>query len=110
MVDNDLTRGDGRGGYGSVGQLSRAQVAMFLWRLEGEPQVGSGAPFADVPAGAWFAPAVRWAKDNGVIQGRDANTFDPYAPITRAELVAILWRYAVPGATCPASETVTTVC
>lgn len=110
MVDNNLTQGDGRGGYGSVGQLSRAQVAMFLWRLEGQPVIGSGAPFSDVPANAWFADAVRWAKESQVVNGRNATTFDPYASITRAELVTILWRWAAPGATCPSSETVTTVC
>lgn len=51
-----------------------------------------GNPFADVPEGAYYADAVQWAWENGITQGVDATHFDPDRPITRAELVTMLWR------------------
>lgn len=49
-------------------------------------------PFEDVPADAWYAEALRWAWQNGVTVGRDEARFDPQTPVTRAELVAMLYR------------------
>ena len=109
LVDENLTQGLGNG-YGSTAPVTRAQVAMFLWRLAGSPVLIGGAPFDDVPAGVWFTPAIRWAKAEGVVNGRSATIFDPYAPVTRAELVALLYRYAVPQQVCPTDEAVTLAC
>lgn len=51
-----------------------------------------GHPFVDVPDGAYYAEAVQWAWENGITQGVDATHFDPDRPITRAEMVTLLWR------------------
>lgn len=49
-------------------------------------------PFVDVPEDAYYAEAVRWAWQKGITQGRDGTHFDPDAPITRAEMVTMLYR------------------
>lgn len=49
-------------------------------------------PFVDVPETAWYYNAVRWAYDHNIISGTDATHFSPNAPITRAQLIQILWR------------------
>ena len=48
--------------------------------------------FADVPANAYFADAVKWAVDKGVTNGTSATTFSPNADCTRAEIVTFLYR------------------
>lgn len=48
--------------------------------------------FADVPANAYFADAVKWAVDKGVTNGLSANLFGPYESCTRAQIVTFLYR------------------
>lgn len=48
--------------------------------------------FTDVPDGAYYADAVRWAVENGITSGTGENTFSPDAPCTRAQMVTFLWR------------------
>ena len=50
--------------------------------------------FADVPADAYFADAVKWAVDKGVTNGLSDTMFGPYEPCTRAQIVTFLWRAA----------------
>lgn len=49
-------------------------------------------PFIDVPDDAWYSDAVQWAWETGVTEGVDSTHFDPDRPITRAEMVTMLWR------------------
>ena len=50
--------------------------------------------FADVPANAYFADAVKWAVDKGVTNGLSDTMFGPYESCTRAQIVTFLWRAA----------------
>ena len=49
-------------------------------------------PFDDLTAD-WYKDAVLWASQNGIVNGTSATTFSPDAPITREQLVTILYRY-----------------
>ena len=53
---------------------------------------GTPSRFTDVPDGAYYADAVRWAVENGITSGTGENTFSPDAPCTRAQMVTFLWR------------------
>jgi len=50
------------------------------------------APFADVPAGAYYTDAVLWAYQNNITSGATATTFEPYSPCTRGQVATFLWR------------------
>ena len=50
--------------------------------------------FADVPADAWYAEAVAYCQQNGIMSGTTDTTFAPEATLTCAMLVTILWRQA----------------
>lgn len=52
------------------------------------------ADFNDIPDGAWFADAVSWAENEGLMNGVSDGTFDPYGSMTRAMVVTILYRLA----------------
>ena len=56
--------------------------------------------FTDVPAGAYYADAVKWAVAEGITSGTSPTTFSPNNGCTRAQMVTFLWR----AAGCPESE------
>ena len=52
----------------------------------------SHQPFVDVPDDAYYSKAIKWAFEQGITNGVDESHFNPDKPITRAELVTMLWR------------------
>ena len=57
--------------------------------------LSAAAPgFSDVSAGAWYAEAANWCRDNGVMNGTSAATFGPDATMTRSMLATVLYRAA----------------
>lgn len=48
--------------------------------------------FDDISPDDYFYDAVVWAVEHGVTTGTGPNTFSPYRPCTRAEVVTLLWR------------------
>lgn len=79
----------------SPGQtVTRGTLAVVLYRMAGSPESGSQTAFTDVPAGAWYAAAVRWAAQSGIMGGTGDGRFAPGAPVTREQLAAVLWRWS----------------
>lgn len=75
--------------------MNRAMLVMVLYRMEKEPAAeGRGKSFADMPAGAYYAKAVAWASDKGIVAGYSETQFGPEDTITREQLAVILNRYA----------------
>ena len=62
--------------------------------VEAEFVKTAATSFADVPANAYFADAVKWAVDKGITNGLSDTMFGPYEPCTRAQIVTFLWRAA----------------
>ena len=50
--------------------------------------------FDDVASSAWYADAVQYVTDKGLMNGTDDNQFSPSATTTRAMLMTVLARYA----------------
>ena len=50
--------------------------------------------FDDVASSDWFADAVKYVTDKGLMNGTDDNQFSPNATTTRAMLMTVLARYA----------------
>ena len=71
---------------------TRAMIVSILARLEGV-ESAEAAGFADVDD-EWYATAVNWAANVGVVNGYEDNTFRPNTAITREQLAAILMNYA----------------
>ncbi|MGM9640198.1 MAG: S8 family serine peptidase [Faecousia sp.] len=74
--------------------ITRGQLVTVLYRMEGEPEGAAKSSFADVKDGAYYAEAVNWAAENGIVNGIDEDTFAPNRPVTREQFAAILYRYA----------------
>ena len=62
--------------------------------VEAEFVKTAATSFADVPANAYFADAVKWAVDKGITNGLTDTMFGPYESCTRAQIVTFLWRAA----------------
>ena len=50
--------------------------------------------FVDVASSAWYADAVKYVADKGLMNGTDDNQFSPSASTTRGMLMTVLARYA----------------
>jgi len=74
------------------GEVTRAELAAMLVRALGESPSTSLAGFSDVPADVWYAGFVARLAELGVTVGYGDGTFHPDAPITRAEVAAMLVR------------------
>ena len=58
-----------------------------LWWL-----VPESTGFVDVPDGAYYAEAVRWAVENGIVKGVSESRFAPDDACTRGQAMTMLWR------------------
>ena len=94
VVENKLMNGVANDKFAPNDTLTRAMLVTVLYRSEGEPAVNKSIPFADVDMGAWYANAVVWAKQNGIVNGVSENEFAPDENITREQIAAIMFRYA----------------
>ncbi len=94
LLSEGIMNGTGNAVFSPDGTLTRAMLVTILWRSEGKPLSNAVMPFTDVPAGAYYEEAVRWAAGVGVVKGISATEFGPNQNITRQELATILWRLA----------------
>ncbi|MVO99689.1 N-acetylmuramoyl-L-alanine amidase [Paenibacillus lutrae] len=80
--------------------ITRGEVAAVFQRLRQMTGVPTQTPpsgsfvFNDVPASAWYAPAVFTLKKSGIIDGVTNTEFKPNRYISRAEIAAMMDRYA----------------
>lgn len=90
--DSGLMSGTGGTTFSPDAAMTRAMLATVLYRLAGSPAVTGTDAFADTADGAWYADAVLWASQNGVISGYGGGRFGTEDPVTREQLATILWR------------------
>lgn len=94
VTERNLMVGTAPGQFEPEGRMTRAMMATVLHRLAGTP-AGSGATgFIDVTAERWFANAVSWAADSGVVTGVGGGRFDPDGLVTREQMAVMLYRMA----------------
>ncbi len=86
--------------------MTRAMFVQTLANIEG---VDLGAydgvtDFRDVKESHWYAPAVKWAVENGIASGVGRNRFNPNTYMSREQLVVMLCNYsALKGLLLPTS-------
>lgn len=73
----------------------RGMIVTVLYRMEATPTVMTDIAFIDVEDGQYYTAAVKWAAANSIVKGYENNEFRPNQTITRQELAAILYRYAI---------------
>lgn len=97
VVARDLFHGTSDTHFSPDRPMTRGMLVAVLYRLEdspGLPEENMGYPFGDVMPDDWFADAVYWAAQSGIVSGYNAGQFGPDDGITREQLAVILHRYA----------------
>ena len=91
-VASTLPDGDGIIRYRPESNVTRAQMAAFMWRIPGAVGVAESCGFTDEAAIPPFArEGACWLKVNGITT---ENPFSPGGLVTRAQMAAFLWRAA----------------
>lgn len=93
VYNNGIMDGVDNGVFSPNTETTRGMVVTILYRLAGEPNVRGGNDFSDVASGAYYADAVTWASNAGIVNGTSATTFSPNALVTREQFAAMLYRY-----------------
>ena len=93
VSENKLMNGTSITAFSPNGNMSRAMLATVLYRMSGETAEADSS-FGDVSSSAYYAAAVSWASNEGIVNGTGADAFSPNASITREQLAAMLYRYA----------------
>ena len=73
----------------AVLMLAFVTVLVFALALPAAAETGE---FGDVEKNAWYAEAVRFCREKGLMSGVSDTRFEPEETLTRAQLAAILWR------------------
>ena len=75
--------------------VTRAQFALALWRLAGQPDVSEETPFSDISGlSEPFKAAVAWSFQEGYLDGASPRTFAPDNPVTRQAAMNALFLYS----------------
>lgn len=94
VYTNDLMIGTSDTTFSPNATTTRGMIATILWKLEGCPEADSEAVFDDVSLDSWYGQAVQWAASEGVVAGYGNDKFGPNDPITREQMVTMLYNYA----------------
>lgn len=84
-LEQGITAGTGGGAFSPNADCTQGQILTFLWRAKGSPK-----PNGAVKGGEYYAGAVQWAKEQGLVDG----AFSAGSPCTRATAVTYLWKLA----------------
>ncbi|MBR0130238.1 MAG: S8 family serine peptidase [Firmicutes bacterium] len=92
-----IMEGVGGGMFAPERILSRGMIVTMLWRLEGCPEADFEMTFDDVPEGAWYYDAVKWAASEGIVEGYSPLHFRPENKLILDHTRLILERWAARG-------------
>lgn len=93
VYQHGVMNGKSRVAFEPESNLLRAEMCQILYNLEGQSEV-RGSYFWDVSRSDWYFEAVNWAFEKGIVSGKDRGNFDPESPVTREQMVRILFNYA----------------
>ena len=82
------------GEFDSHREVRRGELAHVLWEMVGSPAASGPSGYVDVPAAAWYAPAVDWAAEHGLIVTGSDTMVHPKKTVTRAQALETLYRLA----------------
>ena len=91
-VTSGITTGFTDGTFRPGAEVSRAQLAVFLWRLSCSPATPFSSAFNDVTQGQYYSIAISWLVGTGVTSGTGIGTFSPDAPVDRGQMAVFLHR------------------
>lgn len=93
VTEYNLMAGTGNNLFSPDISLTRAMLVTVLWNMAGAPKHGSESGFSDVSPDTWYAEAVTWASENGIVAGYGGGLFGPGDDITRQDMAVMMAHY-----------------
>jgi hypothetical protein len=94
LQEQGIATGRSDGTFAPGEQVTRGQMASFLWRLAGRPAATTPHTFPNVHADEHYDEAASWMAAHGIATGTNAGTFAGGDAITRAQMALFLHRLA----------------
>lgn len=91
LAAKGIVNGTSEHTFNPIAAITRADFLVLLVRTL-ELQGTQGVGFSDVEAGAYYAEALRIAREHGIATGIGNNRFDPHAPISRQDIMTMAAR------------------
>ncbi|MDQ0243779.1 hypothetical protein J2S09_001324 [Bacillus fengqiuensis] len=93
LASKYIVQGRPDGSFGPYATTTRVQLAVLLTRALGlSTDAAYDNSFKDVKGDEWFVPEVTAAVNAGIIQGKVDGSFDPNAPVSRAQAAVMINR------------------
>ncbi len=93
LARKGIIDGIGDGKFAPDRTVTRAQFVQMLAKMSGDDtSAAKTAGFDDVASGKWFAPAVNWAAEQGIITQKGGK-FRPDENISRQDMALMLYLY-----------------
>lgn len=89
---HELFNGTSASTFSPDTSMTRGMLAVVLHNLENNPASADLPNFPDVSSADYFAQAVTWAAQKGIVQGYADGTFGAGDSITREQLAVMLYR------------------
>lgn len=97
LAENNIVKGVTENTFGPEDSITRAEFVQILYNKNGAPAVTAASKFVDVKDSEWYAKAVAWAAEQGIVSGvktADGNSaFKPEDKISRQDMAVILESY-----------------
>lgn len=90
LVESEITAGVTVDRYGPSINVSRGQMAMFLWKNAGTPPPAQPHSFDDVAADAYYSTAVSWLVGEGITSGVAPGKYGPNVNVSRGQMAVFL--------------------
>ena len=84
--------GTGNGCFSPDDSLTRAMLAVILWRIEGSQDASRTVTFTDTSANTWYADGLSWCVAEGLFSGYPDGSFGPDDAVTREQLASVFYR------------------
>jgi hypothetical protein len=101
-VENGLFNGTGGETFEPDATMTRGMFVTVLWRMAGNAAADINHAFADVQENMYYAEAVKWAAEKGIVSGGGDRLFSPDEKITREQMAVMLYNYEQSSGKIPA--------
>ncbi|MEN6326080.1 MAG: S-layer homology domain-containing protein [Syntrophomonas sp.] len=95
---NGLFKGTGNLRFDPDSSMTRGMFVTALGRIASmggkKLEISARNLFSDVKTDAYYADFVAWAYQNGIAYGTGNNLFEPDTPVTREQIMVMLYKYA----------------
>lgn len=92
LQERGIVNGTSEKTFSPDATIRRGDFMLMLYNAAGKPEFTGDSGFTDVPADAYYATAVAWAKEQGIAAGMGDGLFDPAGTLTREQAFAFICR------------------